>query len=38
MRNTTGDFVIGDGGMRIEIPEKLISFFDDIEKIYNKFG
>lgn len=38
MRNTTGDSVIGEGGMRIEIPEKLISFLDDIEKIYNKYG
>lgn len=38
MRNTTGDSVIGEGGMRIDSPEKLISFLDDIEKIYNKFG
>ena len=38
MSNTTRDSTIGDGGMRIETSEKLISFFDDIEKVYKKYG
>lgn len=38
MNNTTWDSTIGDGGMRIETPEKLTSFFDDIEKVYKKYG
>ena len=38
MNNTTWDSTIGDGGMRIETPEKLIQFFDDIEKVYKKYG
>lgn len=37
MSNTTWDSTIGEGGMRIETPEKLISFFDDIEKVYRKY-
>lgn len=38
MSNTTWDSTIGEGGMRIETPEKLISFFDDIERVYKKYG
>lgn len=38
MSNTTWDSTMGDGGMRIETSEKLISFFDDIEKVYKKYG
>lgn len=38
MDNTTWDSTAGDGGMRINTPEKLISFFNDIEKIYKKYG
>lgn len=38
MSNTTLDSTIGDDGMRIETPQKLISFFDYIEKVYKKYG
>jgi len=37
MNNTTWDSTIGSG-MRIETPEKLVSFFDEIEKVYKKYG
>lgn len=32
------DSAIGDGGMRIDTPGRLVSFFDDIEKVYKKYG
>ena len=38
MNNTTWDSAIGDGGIRIETPEKLIQFFDDIEKVYKNIS
>lgn len=38
MNNTTFDATIGDGGMRIDTPEIMLSFFDDIEKVYKKYG
>ena len=31
------DSAIGDGGMRIDTPGRLVSFFDDIEKVYHHF-
>lgn len=38
MNSTTWDVTIGDGGMRIDTPEIMLSFFDDIEKVYKKYG
>lgn len=38
MDNKTWDSTAGDGGMRIDTPEILIAFFDDIEKVYKKYG
>lgn len=34
----TWDSTVGDSGMRIDTPEILKLFFDDIEKIYKKYG
>lgn len=38
MNNTTWDSAIGDGDMWIDTPERLVSIFDDIEKVYKKYG
>jgi len=38
MDNKTWDSTTGDGGMFIDTPEKLISFYNDIEKVYKKYG
>lgn len=38
MSNRTWDSTIGDGGEYIETPEKMNDFFDDIEKVYEKYG
>lgn len=38
MDNKTWDSTAGDGGMRIDTPEILMEFFDDIEKVYKKYG
>lgn len=38
MNNTTWDSTAGDGGMRIDTPKILMSFFDEIEKVYKKYG
>ena len=34
----TWDSTIGDGGEYIETPERMKKFFDDIEKVYEKYG
>ena len=38
MDNKTWDSTAGDGGMHIDTPEVLMAFFDDIEKVYKKYG
>ncbi len=38
MNNKTWDSTAGDGGMFIDTPENLISFYNDIEIIYKKYG
>lgn len=38
MNSKTWDSTIGDGGTYIETPERMKRFFDDIEKIYEKYG
>lgn len=38
MNSKTWDSTIGDGGAYIKTPEKMKMFFDDIEKIYEKYG
>lgn len=38
MDNKTLDSTLGDGGMRIDTPDILMSFFNDIEKVYKKYG
>ena len=38
MGNRTWDSTIGDGGEYIETPKKMNDFFDDIEKVYEKYG
>lgn len=38
MNARTWDSTIGDGGEYIETPERMKMFFDDIEKIYEKYG
>lgn len=37
MNNKTWDSTAGDGSMLIDTPKVLISFFDDIEKVYKKY-
>lgn len=37
MNSKTWDSTIGDGGEYIETPERMKMFFDDIEKIYEKY-
>lgn len=38
MIEKTWDSTIGDGGEYIETPERMKKFFDDIEKVYEKYG
>lgn len=38
MNNMTYDSTIGDGGIYIDTPEIMMSFFDDIERVYKKYG
>lgn len=38
MNARTWDSTIGDGGEYIETPERMKKFFDDIEKVYKKYG